>query len=100
MKAIGYKVPGPIAADAADRKSTRLNSSHGYISYAVFCLKKKTHRLRADRGDGDPPGAAPGGTRPRAGPGGRGRAAPHPPVLLPPSPYIFTAVSPLPLLTP
>src|SRR2546422_3582616 len=25
---------------AADRKSTRLNSSHGYISYAVFCLKK------------------------------------------------------------
>src|SRR5256884_4289693 len=28
-------------AEAADRKSTRLNSSHGYISYAVFCLKKK-----------------------------------------------------------
>src|SRR2546429_6569102 len=28
--------PGPT-----DRKSTRLNSSHGYISYAVFCLKKK-----------------------------------------------------------
>src|SRR2546429_3210883 len=28
-----------------DRKSTRLNSSHGYISYAVFCLKKKTHTL-------------------------------------------------------
>src|SRR3989449_2599428 len=28
----------------ADRKSTRLNSSHGYISYAVFCLKKKKHR--------------------------------------------------------
>src|SRR2546422_8042923 len=27
--------------DAQDRKSTRLNSSHGYISYAVFCLKKK-----------------------------------------------------------
>src|SRR3989449_9167304 len=27
-----------------DRKSTRLNSSHGYISYAVFCLKKKTAR--------------------------------------------------------
>src|SRR2546422_4024444 len=27
-----------------DRKSTRLNSSHGYISYAVFCLKKKTRR--------------------------------------------------------
>src|SRR2546422_6961839 len=28
-------------AAALDRKSTRLNSSHGYISYAVFCLKKK-----------------------------------------------------------
>src|SRR2546422_7429411 len=28
-----------------DRKSTRLNSSHGYISYAVFCLKKKNARL-------------------------------------------------------
>src|SRR2546422_5700957 len=28
-------------AGAQDRKSTRLNSSHGYISYAVFCLKKK-----------------------------------------------------------
>src|SRR5687768_17553050 len=27
--------------DSTDRKSTRLNSSHGYISYAVFCLKKK-----------------------------------------------------------
>src|SRR5687768_6216838 len=27
----------------ADRKSTRLNSSHGYISYAVFCLKKQGH---------------------------------------------------------
>src|SRR2546422_5022126 len=38
---------GPAAATwffparFADRKSTRLNSSHGYISYAVFCLKKK-----------------------------------------------------------
>src|SRR5687768_17894744 len=29
---------GPLMVD---RKSTRLNSSHGYISYAVFCLKKK-----------------------------------------------------------
>src|SRR2546429_6042958 len=33
-----------------DRKSTRLNSSHGYISYAVFCLKKKnTTTLRQCR---------------------------------------------------
>src|SRR5687768_3534726 len=31
--------PGALPGD---RKSTRLNSSHGYISYAVFCLKKKT----------------------------------------------------------
>src|SRR5687768_17680723 len=30
-----------VADVAVDRKSTRLNSSHGYISYAVFCLKKK-----------------------------------------------------------
>src|SRR5438876_2549496 len=30
-----------IAGDAGDRKSTRLNSSHPSISYAVFCLKKK-----------------------------------------------------------
>src|SRR5256884_6045172 len=28
-----------------DRKSTRLNSSHGYISYAVFCLKKKNIKV-------------------------------------------------------
>src|SRR2546429_9710677 len=33
--------PAPPHRRPADRKSTRLNSSHGYISYAVFCLKKK-----------------------------------------------------------
>src|SRR2546429_3248775 len=33
-----------------DRKSTRLNSSHGYISYAVFCLKKKNTLLQEGRG--------------------------------------------------
>src|SRR3712207_7258394 len=33
---------GDGADDGADRKSTRLNSSHANISYAVFCLKKKT----------------------------------------------------------
>src|SRR5258707_1901686 len=32
-----------------DRKSTRLNSSHANISYAVFCLKKKTKRAHSDR---------------------------------------------------
>src|SRR2546429_3364061 len=31
-----------------DRKSTRLNSSHGYISYAVFCLKKKKTTIPVD----------------------------------------------------
>src|SRR3989449_2523023 len=31
----------PLQVGRLDRKSTRLNSSHGYISYAVFCLKKK-----------------------------------------------------------
>src|SRR5687768_17650428 len=30
-----------------DRKSTRLNSSHGYISYAVFCLKKKKRKKKS-----------------------------------------------------
>src|SRR2546429_3250893 len=37
LPAIVIKVRDPVG----DRKSTRLNSSHGYISYAVFCLKKK-----------------------------------------------------------
>src|SRR2546422_6088438 len=38
----GVAVVSRRQADSGrDRKSTRLNSSHGYISYAVFCLKKK-----------------------------------------------------------
>src|SRR2546429_6660125 len=38
-----------VAHAGTDRKSTRLNSSHGYISYAVFCLKKnKRRRCAAD----------------------------------------------------
>src|SRR2546422_7279788 len=35
--------------DPGDRKSTRLNSSHGYISYAVFCLKKKKNNNKHPR---------------------------------------------------
>src|SRR2546429_3307282 len=35
------KIADPVEVTIKDRKSTRLNSSHGYISYAVFCLKKK-----------------------------------------------------------
>src|SRR2546422_3960727 len=51
-----YRCPGsrrPWTASASpssptftDRKSTRLNSSHGYISYAVFCLKKKKKKQK------------------------------------------------------
>src|SRR2546430_13116722 len=38
----GYVTPTPVQREAIpDRKSTRLNSSHSQISYAVFCLKKK-----------------------------------------------------------
>src|SRR5207245_2605560 len=37
----------PVAEGRGDRKSTRLNSSHGSISYAVFCLKKKREKLVA-----------------------------------------------------
>src|SRR2546422_4758982 len=36
---------GRFATATSDRKSTRLNSSHGYISYAVFCLKKKKKNI-------------------------------------------------------
>src|SRR2546422_2314227 len=39
---------GGEEALVADRKSTRLNSSHGYISYAVFCLKKKKNMTMWD----------------------------------------------------
>src|SRR2546430_8188798 len=42
----------------ADRKSTRLNSSHSQISYAVFCLKKKTHLSHCDPPPITPPIAA------------------------------------------
>src|SRR2546422_7637184 len=41
-----WPMSGTLSYDSAraDRKSTRLNSSHGYISYAVFCLKKKKNK--------------------------------------------------------
>src|SRR3989449_3379720 len=44
----GAHHPGGVrmGEGARDRKSTRLNSSHGYISYAVFCLKKKKKKNR------------------------------------------------------
>src|SRR5687768_18325824 len=45
--AIGVHTAWPAvpATTSTDRKSTHLNSSHGYISYAVFCLKKKKNTL-------------------------------------------------------
>src|SRR3989475_7784732 len=38
---VGSTIPRDVVEPARDRKSTRLNSSHSQISYAVFCLKKK-----------------------------------------------------------
>src|SRR3712207_7469476 len=43
MFAVLTKTYGVDFQEKLDRKSTRLNSSHANISYAVFCLKKKTH---------------------------------------------------------
>src|SRR2546429_6960878 len=43
--ASGNKIDSTIEVIQRDRKSTRLNSSHGYISYAVFCLKKKKKKI-------------------------------------------------------
>src|SRR2546430_8788800 len=39
--------PGRPCTSAGDRKSTRLNSSHSQISYAVFCLKKKKRKSQS-----------------------------------------------------
>src|SRR3712207_7541380 len=43
----GSRAQGRPAAGERDRKSTRLNSSHANISYAVFCLKKKKNTKKA-----------------------------------------------------
>src|SRR2546426_8212151 len=43
------RAAAPARADGEDRKSTRLNSSHLVISYAVFCLKKKKKKRSKDR---------------------------------------------------
>src|SRR2546430_13439680 len=45
----GWRLPPARAAANTDRKSTRLNSSHSQISYAVFCLKKKKPNLQNAR---------------------------------------------------
>src|SRR5690349_22595675 len=41
-------IPSPLRGTTRDRKSTRLNSSHVEISYAVFCLKKKKNKNYMD----------------------------------------------------
>src|SRR3712207_8292993 len=43
-RAVGLLVGGEVVGAVGDRKSTRLNSSHANISYAVFCLKKKNKK--------------------------------------------------------
>src|SRR5258707_10296376 len=48
--------PTGETADFRDRKSTRLNSSHANISYAVFCLKKKKRQTSLTRGNHTRPG--------------------------------------------
>src|SRR5206468_8511701 len=45
-----HNAPRWTVSRTKDRKSTRLNSSHDQISYAVFCLKKKKNALRHDFG--------------------------------------------------
>src|SRR2546428_4061947 len=45
----GFGFASFLLGDVADRKSTRLNSSHDQISYAVFCLKKKKRYQRSHR---------------------------------------------------
>src|SRR5438270_9065009 len=44
-----YRRFGPVGRAGGDRKSTRLNSSHSQISYAVFCLKKKKKKQALHR---------------------------------------------------
>src|SRR2546429_3205395 len=52
-----HVAPASGRLSGRDRKSTRLNSSHGYISYAVFCLKKKkkTHTRMSRTPSNAPP---------------------------------------------
>src|SRR5206468_11437234 len=46
---VGLPLDGTVPPRGRDRKSTRLNSSHDQISYAVFCLKKKTKTKKTTR---------------------------------------------------
>src|SRR2546422_5254648 len=50
---VGRGRDGDGHRNGVDRKSTRLNSSHGYISYAVFCLKKKKKNRKIPAAEGE-----------------------------------------------
>src|SRR5206468_6349040 len=52
---IDYEIDGVVEHFLQDRKSTRLNSSHDQISYAVFCLKKKKQNRRRTYNPGNRP---------------------------------------------
>src|SRR2546429_5216229 len=72
-RAAGYYCGGddqayPAAGNSRDRKSTRLNSSHGYISYAVFCLQNKTAFAHRAVGKELPSKVLPAGRRTRLTP--------------------------------
>src|SRR5258708_31588777 len=48
---VGDTVDSELSGNMIDRKSTRLNSSHQIISYAVFCLKKKKQKMNKGKDD-------------------------------------------------
>src|SRR3712207_7989280 len=55
-RALGAQAQGRVGGELLeDRKSTRLNSSHANISYAVFCLKKKTRSLTGPHSSNEKP---------------------------------------------
>src|SRR5256885_6999122 len=57
IERLSFRALGVNPAERIDRKSTRLNSSHLVISYAVFCLKKKQHNpYGGDASQNNPPG--------------------------------------------
>src|SRR5207249_5708266 len=71
----------PAEKQKIDRKSTRLNSSHVSISYAVFCLKKKNTALRIRLMPALPPPPSPRSSRPHQS---STRSTPHPSPPAPP----------------
>src|SRR2546422_2038934 len=64
-KRLGLAEAAQKAIHERDRKSTRLNSSHGYISYAVFCLKKKSEQASTQEHAAPPTAPRPSAMTPR-----------------------------------